>query len=224
MCDHRGVAWPEVTKQTHLPGRPAARFLRTSDARYRSALSRAAGLGMGKLARGGLEEFGRRMTVGSEAVEMLCDGRYFIGWTSNGFVSLTMVRKWTAEEFRSMALEPLETYYREVVYPAYRAQGREYLSEFEGHLEELQAGGVRVILARLPQFAHFRASEEREIAFDETMRALAARRGVEYCDAQVLGKEFVSDPNNFRDAVHLHDGSSVAASEWLAATCAQTVQ
>ena len=127
-----------------------------------------------------------------------------------------MEKKWSTEDFE-LALEPIEENYRKIVFPDYRTGGSELFVKTEILLKGLQAKGAGIVFVRLPQSAQLRELEDRETDFDEAIRRLAKRQCIEYLDAQDLSPGFASDPNNFRDPAHLHDGSASKVSRWIGA-------
>lgn len=202
-------------------GWTTSRRLRLAEPRYSAALLNLANSALkGDSFPDGLEDFSRRVAASDEATELLGDARYSIRYVSSGFVGLVMEKKWSAGDFERLALQPLEENYRKVLFPDYRANGSDLFERADRLLKKLRGEGTRIVFVRLPQFARLRTLEDDETGFDKTMAAFAGRQDIEYVDAQDFRPEFGSDPDNFRDAAHLHDGSAVAVSEWIGARLA----
>ena len=219
--DHLSAAGTAMPTLIELAWRGTSSFLRVSSARYRAGLLNLASSAIGDGSfLSSLNRFSRRITASGDTKELFEDGRYYISYVSSGFVGLVMEKPWNSRDFEMLSLEPLEENYQTAVFPDYRANSSELFAKAAILLQRLQSKGTKVIFVRLPQFARFRTLEDRETDFNETMMAFAERQRSEYLDTQFLCQEFVSEETNFRDPVHLHDGSAGKVSKWIASKIA----
>jgi len=164
-----------------------------------------------------LDELGRFLATGRTAREALADGRYHIGYSADGFLGLEMLKPWESDEvFAQLALDPLVAFYRQTIFPDYLANKERFFGEAAAEIAKLQRRGVQIVIVQLPEYATFAAGEEEATGFRAELQNFAAKAGVKLILSDQFAAGFMADKQNFRDAVHVHEASSVYVTARLA--------
>jgi hypothetical protein len=194
-----------------------ASILRSADPRYHRSLSDYLNLALMPRNLASLSDIGRFITSGRVGREVLAEGRYYIAYFQRGFLGLEMLVPWTIADFERLAVAPSEAYYRQQIFPSYNRDARLRWEDLAGRLGRLKEQGARVVLLRMPAYQPFLELEERETRFGSALDDFATSHSFGVITPAGLPTGFTSDPGMFRDLAHLHAGSAVPFTLWLAA-------
>lgn len=141
--------------------------------------------------------------------------RYYVEFCSNGYLGLKLRWKVSPDEFERTLSAPLIKEIETTTAERYRLDSPACLEKTERLLARFRDKGTRVVLVRLPEYARLLDAED-ALGFARDLEALARRLGATLVTPDLVGREFCTNTDHFRDAEHLHHDSSIPYSRTLA--------
>lgn len=134
--------------------------------------------------------------------------RYYVEFCKHGYLGLKLKWLLPLPEFERTQFKEVDASMRTKTLPEYQKDGLTYREQAFEVLRGFRERGTRIVLVRIPEY-HKLIETENESGFDNDMHILASRLGVRYISQDIVPAEFMTNPDNFRDAEHLHYDSSL---------------